>query len=488
MNPFRSYGNAYPGILPTDVTNVSEVSEYIRKGSVASSVAFMVTGGAKIHKLTLSNDTLSTSFKTVSHGAHSSIVGDDCVLYNAKISGTSAKRWFYSFRDNTDWDIGVCSDLSSTFNDDFMSTEPATPLASPYLAGGVGYPHPLCVGDDDILYAGDRNFVHAYDGQNGADDEGKFFPAVVTLPAGYVITAFEKTRAGLMIFAYYEASGGVTYTQKAPARVFLWNYVDLDITFGFDLNDNYVSEAFPYQGTVGCFTQGGSADPAQGTQQKLSKIQLWNGSYFEKISAFVGNVPIRGGVDIVGDSIQFNSDGIIHSWGSPMFGVKSGLNKLTEGAGTTAGMLASFQITGQYASTGATTSGGLQKITTSSPLNYAATANLATPLVEPPLPPGMRARVSYVRVKLHTTTTSANSRALTVQVRNEASSSATILSSVTDVSSRGTVITRYKDTSGDALPSFDALKLILSWASGNGTTDAPGVASVEVGYSNENVQ
>ena len=34
---------------------------------------------------------------------------------------------------------------------------------------GQGVQHPLAVGHDDVLYIGDRRYLHAYDGQTGAD-------------------------------------------------------------------------------------------------------------------------------------------------------------------------------------------------------------------------------------------------------------------------------------------------------------------------------
>ena len=487
MNPFRAFGYAYPGALPTDVTNVSEVSEQALKGLGYSDAAYIITAGAKIQKLTLASDTLTASFKTISaHGGHASVVGNDIAIYNAKVGGTSARKLFYSWSDNTDWDVGVF-DFSATFDDDFLSTAPATPLGASgsYLTDGVGYPHPLIVGEDDILYIGDRNFIHALDGQNSADNDGKFFPAVLTLPGGFIITSFAKVPLGLMIFGYHinPQGAGSTYIYKGKAVAFLWDYVSLDITASYDLNDNFVSEAFQYRGTVGCFTQGASKDPSSST--KLSKLQLFNGSIFETVQTFIGNVPVRGGVDIVGDSITWNSQGVLYSHGSPLFGVSSGLNKLSEGGGTTSGMLATLYQDKQYMSSGTTTAGGLQVIQPF-PNNYFATSQLATPLVEPPFPPDQRGRVRAVKVHYATSTTSASSRGVSVLLRPNAGSNSTVINADTDIGATELIATRRLDASGSALPGFDSIKLILQWDAGNGTTDAPGISKVECFYENVN--
>jgi hypothetical protein len=490
MNPFRSYGNAYPGFAATDVSGVAEVTDIALKGVVSGTSAYIVTLGDKLQKVATLNGTpaLAASWQLISttmgggHSGHSP-VGSDIVLYNAKVGGTAAVRAFYSWQDGTDWDVGTF-DLSTTFDSDFMSTAPATPLdlTSAY-EGGAGDPHPLIVGEDDILYIGDRNFVHAYDGQNAADDDGKFFPAVLTLQTGWIITSFAKTQTGLMIFAYFanSASPGSSYFYKGQAKAFLWNYVDLDFTYAYDLNDNYVTESFSYKGAVGCFTQGRSNDPSQ--SNKVNKLQIFNGSTFEKVQSYIGNLPVRGGVDIDADAIYWNADGILHSWGSPLLGVKSGLNKLAEGAGTTSGMLANFTGSTMFMSSGTTTSGGLQTLSS----NYYFQASLSTPIVEPAFPMGQRGRIKYVKIKFADITTSANSLALTVTLVTKGSAVTTVLSNHTDVGYRTQSLDRYLDSSGNALPNFEAVKLVLQWGAGNGTTTAPGISSVECIYENVNI-
>ena len=484
FNPFRSYGNAYPGELPTTVTNsTAEVTEMCRKGLVKGTAAYIVTSGAKLQEVSnlIGIPSVTASFHNITHGAHTSILGDDCAIYTAKVGGTSASQFFYSWSDSTDWNVGVY-DFASTFDDDFLSTAPATPLASPYLADGVRYPHPLVVGDDDLLYVGDRNFIHALDGNDTTDADGKFFPAVLTLPGGYIITSFAKTQNGLMIFAYLTDPVGISSSQflKGSAKAFLWDYVSLDISYSYDLNDNYVTESFTYKGMVGCFTTGQKVDPSNSA--KISKLQLFNGSIFEPVQTFIGELPIRGGVEIIGDSIQFNSEGTVYAWGSPLFGTKSGLNKLSRGTGASGGLLSTFSTVGQFISTGTIGTGGLELLSGL----YDGSALLATTVAEPGFPMGQRGQVKAVKVTYADVSVDYGV-SVSISILPRAGSSATIVSALAYVASGETSRTFYLDTSGNALPVFEAIKLIVQWGGTAAATDAPGISQVELLYETVNV-
>lgn len=311
ISPFRQYGYLAPSPLPTLVTNNAEVTGVPRNAVVNSDNAYIVCKNSLIHKLsTLSGGTISTTSPfphTISHGAHTSITGDDIAVY---FTGTT-KRVFYSFNDNTDWDVGIYNIVADTFDDDFMSTVPASPLAAPYLADGLGYPHPVIVGDDDILYIGDRNYVHAYDGQTGAN--GTFYPAVLTLPKGWIITCFSSTQdINLAIGAYFQSSTNYSSTyNRGSAKVWVWNYLALDPDYSRDLKDNYVSEIIQWNNTIAAFTSGRRTLYNSG----VNKLQALNGSEFEVMQSWnSGGLPLRGGVDIAGTDIYWNSGGHIYSF------------------------------------------------------------------------------------------------------------------------------------------------------------------------------
>lgn len=536
MNPFRQFGYAAPGFQPTDVTNVSEVSEICRNGVVNTTSGYIVTAGAKLQKLDLVNSSLTASFHTTSaHSGHSSVVGDDCVLYNAKVGGANTSRYFWSWVDNTDWDVGMYD--FSTFDDDFMTGTTALPtgtgtvttngtttltgsgttfkstlrvgdrinvssetvrfvatitsdtsltvtsafststagLSFTYFPVGstANVPHPMIVGADDILYIGDRNFVHAFDGQTG--DNGTFSPYVLTLQENYRITSFARTDTGLIICAYLAnpGSSGQSY-YYGNAIAYLWDYSNLDITRSYDLNDNYVSEVFNYKGTLACFTQGRPND-IQTT--KPSVLRIFNGSIFEPVMAFDANVPIRGGVEVIGSVIYWNSDGKIYSYGSPITGTTAGLHKLAEGLGSTSGMLRYFTTTQQWASTGTTTSGGLQLMTT----NYYFQASFSTGLAEPTF--GMDKKGVVKQVKVRFGTTASGGRDITVSLSDKGVTSSIVINAQTAVTGQaGLVVRKIKDTSDVNFLDFDALKAIVSWGAGSGSTDAPIISSIEVEY------
>jgi len=98
------------------------------------------------------------------------------------------------------------------FYDDFMKTRPATPLSP--TAGAYSNPHPMIVGDKDLLYIGDGPRLHAFDGKYEGDDDGKFYNSVLTIPGTYYIKAFQKYKDFLLIFADENLSG-TAYSSNA---------------------------------------------------------------------------------------------------------------------------------------------------------------------------------------------------------------------------------------------------------------------------------
>ena len=96
-----------------------------------------------------------------------------------------------------------------------MSTAAASPLAGTDLTDGQGKEHPMCVGDDDLLYIGSGRYLHGYDGQVGT--EGTFYAKVLTLPVNYVITSMVNYNGFLVIFAH---NGAATSTGYSVAKAF----------------------------------------------------------------------------------------------------------------------------------------------------------------------------------------------------------------------------------------------------------------------------
>ena len=483
FNPFRFLGYACPGYNPTAVTKSSVLSALIRNGFNNGPYAYLLEGGAKIHRLTIASNALlddagGVGFPhTITHGAHTTIVGNDCVLYNHKVGGTSALRYMYSFSDSADWDIGTC-DMNVTtpaFDDDFMSTAPATPLGASYITDGKGYPHPLIVGDDDILYIGDRNYVHAYDGQD-ADNDGKFIAEALVLPKGYIITSFAKIAPRTMcVFAYYSSSGSGDSFYHGTSKCFFWNYLDQDPFDIEDLEDNYVSEAFSYNGTVACFTQGRPSDLANSS--KSSKLKIYNGDKFEEVANFIGNAPIRGGTEVIGKEIRWVESGgsYIFSYGNN-FGITPSLNIIGESqnSANASGMLRTFSSGSSVVSTTTSDPAYYLNLVNS---NYYSQSQISTTLVE------LSENVDINEIRVRFLGTATGGRAFSLSITDEfASSTYTIISNIETITATNKTTTALLRSGGETIPSMRRFKLVLSWSIGSGATQSPIVSEIEISY------
>ncbi len=497
MNPYRYFGYASPGFNPTDVTGVSAVTDSpLRHIVIAYDTdgtdgyyGFGINSNTKIFRIDTTTGEVTSPHTITS--ASGTVEGNDIVQYAVNIASVRTPAVFYSFNNtgatagNPLWNVGMCN-LAGTYDDDFMTTVPASPLAV-LSAGGdaITYPHPMIVGDDDILYIADANVLNAFDGATGAN--GTYSTDVLTLPAGYRITSFAKLKQRLVIFAYKElrknanANPGSFFNTETKA--FFWNYLDLDPYDSVDLNDNYCSAGFNYMGTVGCFTQG--RKPVPGSTQ-FSAMKIFNGDEFDTVAMFDDNIPIHGGVQVVGDTIMFctNTSGsrsAIYQFGSPYPGFPDGLNKVTSGTGTSAGALCSLSTTLQVVSTGTGTSGGLQKLQ-----NNFTTGSVAPALASPVFSEGHRGVMKSATVTFGKA--SSGGRALTVSLVGNNLTNTTIVAALETVDSTN-IRKKYEFQSDGALPpQFDSVHPVASWGSGSGATDAPIVQSIELEYQNVNLE
>ena len=104
FDPFRILGCAAPGFLGADVTNVAEVTTALRSGARASDGKGYAVGGALLHQITAVSGAISNGGATWPH----TITGTGTVAYDVieyHVSGV--KKIFYSWRDNTDGDVGT---------------------------------------------------------------------------------------------------------------------------------------------------------------------------------------------------------------------------------------------------------------------------------------------------------------------------------------------------------------------------------------------
>lgn len=473
FNPLRPFGIAAPGLKPTAVTNVSTVT-----GRIVSGVPKYVSGSAlakaillgddgKVQELTFLTKTITNSGGTfpysISHGGHSTVVGEDIVTYSVG----STRYAFYSFRDATDWDVGRY-DFSTTFDDDYMSTVPATPLAAPYLTGGKDYPHPMFVGADDVLYIGDRNFLHAFDGQVGAS--GTFYAAVLTLPQGYVITSFARTENFLVIFGYREDRSSSDGSVYGEATAFFWDYLSLDPTKVIDLDDNYVNGGFTWKGTVGCFTTGRPSEYWAGSgDNKKSDLRLFNGTEFESVATYDGSPPIFRGVDIIGSEVMWCSDASVYQYAEKFKGSGYRFNRIgSAGVGSESGWLKTITTTEQYISSGDGTSGGLLWF---EPDSFSS-GSFRTIYAKPETPMGQISKLKAVELHLYNKGTAGqNAMTLNVKYLGGATSEQTIVSGVDAFSSAVSIY--YEDTSEQELSNFSRIGLEVAWSASGAQTSCP---------------
>jgi len=497
FNPFRYYGYASPGFQPTDVGNVSVVLGYIANMALSAqsgtSYGYAIDVGStagKLHRLDITNITFTNAgawpHTIVGAGTTS---GNDVCAYTCNVGGTPTPCVFYSWEDSngasSTWNIGRFRTDTEAFDDDFMSTVPASPITPGTNPAANQKPHPMWVGANDILYFFDGNKVHAYDGATGAD--GTCSSSVLTLPNGYIGTAFAPYDNGapfLVCFAYYSPVGNSTTlntTSSTKSTAFFYDYLSLDPTRAVELNDRAVSAAFAYKGTIGCFTEGNNV--VNDGADRNSRLKIYNGVEFETKVTFEGDAPAWGGVDVVGDSVQWTAGGNIFCYGVPFEGLDNKFNALGGGAGTSRGVLRTIGGTTGYqvVSTGATTSGGLQymKAGTYDP-NTVWSTNPALPVFNW----GYKGQVKSVRVEFAKTSGGATStrNSLNLSLVYEGGSTSQILSSLRDVTTSN-IEKEYQVTSSNGqMIRFNELRVTGSYSAGATSTECPIIKRIVVTY------
>lgn len=472
VTPYRAWGYMQPGFNPTDVTNVSQMTGLGLKGVVEDTDAYIVLANGRVVKLDILTATLATSTGWP-HDISGATAGSDIANYSANVSSTLTTCLFVSWYDGTDGDIARLDIGNNTWDDTWFSTTAASGFNLE-----KDLPIVLQRGKDDILYVLNGNEIHAIDGQQGAD--GTVSQTVLEVPSDYIFTSAAKTDTYLVGFAYKEQAGGSF--NKSQVTAFFWDYLSQDPTLVIDLNDNVCSEAFEWRGTVGCFTGGRRTNPVSNT--KSSKVQLYSfeSGKFEVLTTFTGNLPIRGGVEVTGDIIQWNSQGKVHQWGTNFDDTDDVLNQTSEGLGTTSGLLAEFSTTTQFISSGTTTSGGLQTLNT----GYEDSSFFQGAAGEPIFPTGQKGRVRNVTVTFERGAT--GGRVVAVSLQDELGNTTNIISAAenlgntTAIDSSNIVTDRHYTSAGAVLPRFRAISPIVQWSSGGGAGAAPSIASIEIEF------
>lgn len=477
FDPYRNIGYAQPSPYATTATNApTQLSGTVGVACVpiTSSYAYVLTGNGKILEYNYSLNILTNAGAlpySIAHGAHTTFSGSDMITYHHNVGGTLTRSVFYSFNDNTDWDVGTILPTvgSPTFNDDFMSTVPDSPMAGADLTYGKDYPHPMAVGQDDVLYMGSGRYLHAYNGSVGTN--GTFYSKVLSLPQGFIITCLLKRDGYLMI-------GGIMGLSDAPlssplsneAGVYVWNYLDQDVNSYIPCNDGYISSLVPSNGAVTAITAGYVLDKGG------IRIKQLNGDSFQTIADLpTSEVPLFRGVDSVDKVIYINSNGVIYSVGS-QYGDTDNVNQIGTCQNTPAKGFVKNVAVGTRRYMIASSTATLDSFGAS----YADATIIETPIVEPLFPDFSQGRITKVTIYFKGTSTS-NGRTLTTSFLID---NGTVEVQITQNLATIAVplIKKYEfDYTGKQLPFFKDIFLRLSWGTG-AKTSSPIVSKVEVHY------
>lgn len=482
FDPFREYGIAQPGRIGVNATNNSVLGGAIIAGALKNTtLAYCVDTAGKFHEYDYSSNTLTNAGSFPHTIAGTSPVGQDVVIYKHNSSGTPVFSPFISYYNNANWDVAAYINYT-TIDDDFMSSVPATPLD---ITSGDGddtaqrtAPHLMEIGSDDILYIGSGRYLHAYDGATGSN--GTFTRAVLTLPQGFTITSLVKSQDKLLIAGVYTGvTGTVNSTNVGSAGeavVYVWNYIDLDVTQVIPLDDPYVSAVFNWRGRPCVITIGESE--GFGTLS-ATKLKVLTGNTAEKVAELQGTVLPRS-IDSSSRVLYLNADGKIYSIGD---NVKDGypVNQIASCVST--GVPGWFKniIGNIFLASGST--GSVYSMAKMSASSFASSSRFVTCYYEVPLPANMKAQVTSVQVEFYSTVSNATV-ALTLSISydmNAGSSNSTVFTSLRDVAVPAQK--QYtKDSAGNPFHAFSSIALDMSWSDVAGSTSAVKVSRVTVNY------
>ena len=266
-------------------------------------------GGAKLYSLSSTTVTSGATFPhTIDKAAVTAEDGEDVAYYGGKL--------YYSYNHSgTLGDIGQY-DLSSTFDDDYMSTVPA---GANTLTGGV--PHQMIVGGNDIMYIANGQYVSSFDGTT-------FIQQALDLPTNTVIQSIAWNGDRLWIAANRPA---LTGSNKITASVYAWDGAaeswDLEIKMMGSMGALHVKNGITF-----CFYQ----DITSSGGYKLSFV---NGNGITDLANYTGGLPAFYQVTDYRDYIIWNSAGLIFAFGSGDKNLPVRLFQLADGGYATVGGL-----------------------------------------------------------------------------------------------------------------------------------------------------
>jgi hypothetical protein len=493
VNPFFRLGSITSSYKDVTINGGSSVTAVQKSGKVYREGFIATTYGNQLVRTNLTS-AITTPALTVGafggatwpyavNGGSATCIGEDTAVYDANVAGTSTNTFFYSWRDNASWNVGLYNGVAAAApNDDFMSTVPTNFAAfAARSTVNTSLPHPMEVGDDDVLYIGDGRFVHAYDGGEGTN--GTYYDAVLTLGAGYVITSFARITDYLVVFAHKPnyVAGDDTYLQ-GTAKAFFYDMLNNDPTYIFDLNDNFVGEAVTYNGTVACFTRGRTNDLEFNTRD--CSLQVFTGSIFESVADWFGTTPVRGGCFVNGKAIWFNAKDRLgncatYAWGQVFKTTDNGFYQLHNAGGTgNPGCLAQPSTYYLYGSGGTNFAFYLNP-------NQFTSGSFTLQAAAPAFPDGQVGKFTYLKINFSRTTTTAVPQ-LAVRVFNQDGDQITLQAATALQITDANLSIQYNAEDFDPMI-FNGIYPYITWAENATDTDCQTIQSIEVGFDPVNI-
>jgi len=474
FNAYSDLGYAKNGFLNTDFTNAASIKSRIIKTIGGSDNFFYgIDSGKYFYKLSNLGGTspaLELGGGVFPYSIHATAVCSDVIehyLGNAK-----TKVIWYSYNNGTNGDVGGYGLVAGTFDPDYMSS---VPVGAAALANA--YPHPLCVGHDDVLYIGNGRSLYMYDYSDTAGANGKLTQDVLLLPEDYVITSIIKLQPRTLVIFAKRGLYGV----GGSAKAFFWDYLSSDPYQIEDLYDYNVLTPFDYKGTIGCVTEG---------LETARKVKIFDGSEFTILTKFTQSTsedgPCIGGVDVNDNEIWIHTadanKGYIYRYGNNE-GLPNKLDlvakSITGAAATYAGYIKLAATNGVTFSTGKDDGTG-SYIQFLDKTKYATDGYWYSDLIDIG-----NERVRITDITIYFADEFTGGRTITLDLFDRHTSY-----TIQGISALGTVTTTnrvfrakpFNNTGGTAIPPLDGVGIKLTWATGAGSGVTPIINKVVLDY------
>lgn len=471
IDPYKSYGYLSPALRADLATNNDQLNgnllNIVTLGLFGYGIENTIGANARIHRI----EGLNTGNLVITNsGSYPHSMPSDTYWIRDIITyyiGT-VEYVFYSWTSGSEWNVGRLTVGTGTFDDDFMSTVPASPLAAPYLAGGaLNVDHPMYVASNNRLYIGDRNFVHSFDGQTGAN--GTFEANVLDLPQGYQIVDFLEWNNYLVVFANNTSK---TFGSQEPTA-FFWDTFSESFTFTKSCGGDSVACARIYESTMIISVSGETPIDRKGNE----RLRVFDGNEFVDFCYY--GTRFREGMQVYGNSIYLNTvDGVrvVKRYGDTISSISLNSNNLGESVfvkifSSIGGVVFSARPSG-------TTFGLFVMRTSLNPNAFCWTKS-----VSPYFEEGCRGRIKKVKIYFKE---AVSSNSLQLQLSFLDDENLTGFYTVQTFDKRVIEIESNTDL-GTPLPLFTRQQLYIEWQQSGNYTRAPEIEKIVMYYEKVNV-